>query len=71
LAVQILFEGLPTYPTAGRFWDMIEKHKVSIFYTAPTAVRSLIKASDSDPKTHPNNYDLSSLRLLGSVGETY
>jgi acetyl-CoA synthetase len=66
---EIVFEGVPTYPNAGRFWDMIARHKVSIFYTAPTAIRSLIKASDSDPATHPGKYDLSSLRLLGSVGE--
>lgn len=66
---QIIFEGIPTYPNAGRFWQMIEKHKVTIFYTAPTAIRSLIKASETDPSTHPKNYNLSSLRLLGSVGE--
>ncbi|KRH78016.1 acetyl-coenzyme A synthetase [Ferrovum sp. JA12] len=68
-ATEIVFEGVPTYPNAGRFWDMIAKHKVSIFYTAPTAIRSLIKAADSNPSVHPKNYDLSSLRLLGSVGE--
>jgi acetyl-CoA synthetase len=68
-ATEIVFEGIPTFPNAGRFWDAIAKHKVSIFYTAPTAIRSLIKASDVDPKVHPSNYDLSSLRLLGSVGE--
>jgi acetyl-CoA synthetase len=62
---QIIFEGVPTYPDAGRFWRMIQDHKVSIFYTAPTAIRSLIKAGGELPK----NYDLSSLRLLGSVGE--
>ncbi|MDP3088116.1 MAG: acetate--CoA ligase [Methylotenera sp.] len=66
---QIIFEGIPTYPDASRFWQMIAKHKVTIFYTAPTAIRSLIKAADTAPSTHPNNYDLSSLRLLGSVGE--
>ena len=66
---EVVFEGVPTYPNAGRFWDMIQKHKVSIFYTAPTAIRSLVKASDTDPAVHPKNYDLSSLRLLGSVGE--
>jgi acetyl-CoA synthetase len=48
---------------------MIAKHKVSIFYTAPTAIRSLIKASETTPEVHPKNYNLSSLRLLGSVGE--
>ncbi|MBU2407861.1 MAG: acetate--CoA ligase, partial [Gammaproteobacteria bacterium] len=68
-ATQVVFEGVPTYPHAGRFWQMIEKHKVSIFYTAPTAIRSLIKAADSDEKVHPKNWDLSSLRILGTVGE--
>jgi len=66
---QIVFEGVPTFPNAGRFWEMIQKHKATIFYTAPTAIRSLIKASNTDPSVHPKNYDLSSLRLLGSVGE--
>jgi len=66
---QVVFEGVPTYPDAGRFWQMIERHKVSIFYTAPTAIRSLIKAAESDPKVHPRNSDLSSLRIIGSVGE--
>ena len=60
---------MPTYPDAGRFWKMIQDHKVSIFYTAPTAIRSLIKAADNNPTVHPKQYDLSSLRLLGSVGE--
>ncbi len=68
-ATQVIFEGIPTFPHAGRFWQMIEKHKVSIFYTAPTAIRSLIKAAESDEKVHPKNWDLSSLRILGSVGE--
>lgn len=68
-ATELVFEGVPTYPNAGRFWQMIQKHKVSIFYTAPTAIRSLIKAADSDASIHPKQYDLSSLRLLGSVGE--
>ncbi len=68
-ATQVVFEGIPTYPDASRFWQMIEKHKVSIFYTAPTAIRSLIKAAETTPSTHPKNFDLSSLRLLGSVGE--
>jgi len=68
-ATEVVFEGVPTYPNAGRFWQMIHKHKVSIFYTAPTAIRSLIKACDTDPATHPGRFDLSSLRLLGSVGE--
>jgi acetyl-CoA synthetase len=66
---ELVFEGVPTYPNAGRFWDMIQRHKVTIFYTAPTAIRSLIKASEVDPTTHPRNYDLASLRILGSVGE--
>jgi acetyl-CoA synthetase len=66
---QIVFEGVPTFPNAGRFWEMIQKHKATIFYTAPTAIRSLIKASNTDPNVHPKKYDLSSLRLLGSVGE--
>jgi acetyl-CoA synthetase len=68
-ATQIVFEGIPTFPNAGRFWEMIQRHKVSVFYTAPTAIRSLIKAGESDPATHPKQYDLSSLRLLGTVGE--
>ncbi|HXZ08531.1 MAG TPA: acetate--CoA ligase, partial [Paraburkholderia sp.] len=66
---QVVFEGVPTYPNAGRFWDMIAKHKVSLFYTAPTAIRSLIKAAEADAKVHPKSYDLSSLRVLGTVGE--
>ncbi len=68
-ATQIVFEGVPTYPNAGRFWEMIQRHKATIFYTAPTAIRSLIKASDADMKVHPQHFDLKSLRLLGSVGE--
>jgi acetyl-CoA synthetase len=64
-ATEVVFEGVPTYPDAGRFWQMIEKHKVSVFYTAPTAIRSLIKLGADLPK----QYDLSSLRLLGTVGE--
>ncbi|HEY4081561.1 MAG TPA: acetate--CoA ligase [Burkholderiaceae bacterium] len=66
---EIVFEGIPTFPDAGRFWQMIEKHKVTIFYTAPTAIRSLIKAAEGNEAVHPKRYDLSSLRLLGSVGE--
>ena len=66
---QVVFEGVPTYPDAGRFWRMIQDHKVSIFYTAPTAIRSLIKTSDAVAAHHPKSYDMSSLRLLGSVGE--
>ena len=68
-ATQIIFEGIPTFPNAGRFWQMIERHKCSIFYTAPTAIRSLIKAAESDAAVHPDRSDLSSLRILGSVGE--
>ncbi len=64
-ATQVIFEGIPTYPDAGRFWKMIQDHKVTTFYTAPTAIRSLIKLGGDLPK----QYDLSSLRLLGSVGE--
>ena len=66
---QMIFEGIPVYPDAGRFWKMIQDHKATIFYTAPTAIRSLIKASDTNPAIAPKNYDLSSLRLLGTVGE--
>ncbi len=62
---EVVFEGIPTYPDAGRFWKMIQLHKVSIFYTAPTAIRSLIKLGGDLPP----QYDLSSLRLLGTVGE--
>jgi acetyl-CoA synthetase len=64
-ATEIIFEGVPTYPDAGRFWKMIQDHKCSVFYTAPTAIRSLIKAGGDLPK----KYDLSSLRILGTVGE--
>ena len=62
---QLIFEGIPTYPDAGRFWKMIQDHKVTTFYTAPTAIRSLIKLGHDLPE----KYDLSSLRLLVSVGE--
>ena len=68
-STQLIYEGIPTFPHAGRFWQMIEKHHVSIFYTAPTAIRSLIKASELNKESNPDTYDLSSLRLLGSVGE--
>ena len=64
-ATEIVFEGVPTYPDAGRFWKIIRDHKVSVFYTAPTAIRSLIKAGHD----LPTKYDLSSLRILGTVGE--
>jgi acetyl-CoA synthetase len=66
---EIVFEGVPTYPDAGRFWKMIQDHKVSVFYTAPTAIRSLIKSAEANDAVHPKSYDLSSLRILGSVGE--
>ena len=68
-ATQVVFEGVPTYPDASRFWKMIQDHKVSIFYTAPTAIRSLIKAAESNAAVHPDRFDLRSLRILGSVGE--
>jgi acetyl-CoA synthetase len=68
-ATEIVFEGVPSYPDAGRFWQTIQKHDVTIFYTAPTAIRSLIKSGENAPESHPRNFDLSSLRLLGSVGE--
>jgi acetyl-CoA synthetase len=64
-ATEIIFEGVPVYPDAGRFWKMIQDHKCTVFYTAPTAIRSLIKAGGDLPK----KYDLSSLRVLGTVGE--
>ncbi|HQS02522.1 MAG: acetate--CoA ligase [Halothiobacillus sp. 24-54-40] len=62
---QVIFEGIPSYPDGGRFWQMIERHKVSVFYTAPTAIRALMKLGDELPAQS----DLSSLRLLGTVGE--
>jgi acetyl-CoA synthetase len=64
-ATSLVFEGVPNYPTASRFWDVCEKHKVTIFYTAPTAIRALMGAGDDYVK----QADLSSLRILGSVGE--
>jgi len=57
-ATEIIFEGIPTYPNAGRFWQMVERHKCSIFYTAPTAIRALIKSAETDPKVHPDRSDL-------------
>jgi len=68
-ATQVVFEGIPTFPNPGRFWEMIDRHKVSVFYTAPTAIRALVRAGQTSPDHHPRKYDLSSLRLLGSVGE--
>jgi acetyl-CoA synthetase len=64
-ATVVMFEGVPNYPDYGRFWQVIAKHKVNLFYTAPTALRSLMKEGDKWPNLH----DLSSLRLLGTVGE--
>ncbi|MBX7125642.1 MAG: acetate--CoA ligase [Cyclobacteriaceae bacterium] len=64
-ATSLMFEGIPSWPDMGRFWQVIEKHKVNIFYTAPTAIRSLQNA----PLSFVERHDLSSLRLLGSVGE--
>jgi len=64
-ATTLMFEGIPSWPDMGRFWQVIEKHKVNIFYTAPTAIRSLEKA----PLSLVEKYDLSSLKVLGSVGE--
>jgi len=64
-ATQVVFEGVPNYPDHGRFWEVIAKHKVNIFYTAPTAIRALMREGEAPVKTH----DRSSLRLLGTVGE--
>ena len=64
-ATILIYEGAPTYPDVGRFWSICEKHSVTIFYTAPTAIRALMKHGDEIPA----NYDLSKLRLLGTVGE--
>lgn len=64
-ATTLMFEGVPTYPTPARFWEVCEKHKVNIFYTAPTAIRALMGSGNS----HVENSDLSSLKVLGSVGE--
>lgn len=62
---QVVYEGAPNHPDFGRFWDLVERYKVSVFYTAPTAIRAFIKAGDHFPESR----NLSSLRLLGSVGE--
>lgn len=64
-ATTLMFEGVPTFPDAGRFWEVCEKHKVNIFYTAPTAIRALMAFGEE----FPAKYDLSALRALGSVGE--
>ena len=65
-AITVMFEGVPNYPDFGRFWQVVEKHQVNLFYTAPTALRALMKEGDS----WVEKYDRSSLRLLGTVGET-
>ncbi len=64
-ATSVMFEGVPTYPDVGRFWQVVEQHKITIFYTAPTAIRALMRHGDDPVK----KYDRSSLRLLGTVGE--
>ena len=64
-ATTMMFEGVPNYPDFGRFWQIVEQHQVNIFYTAPTALRALMKEGDD----WPSRYDLSSLRILGTVGE--
>ena len=64
-ATTLMYEGTPTHPRPDRFWDIIERHRVTIFYTAPTAIRTFVRLGDEHPKKH----DLSSLRLLGTVGE--
>lgn len=64
-ATQVIYEGVPSYPDPGRIWRMIQRHKITVFYTSPTLIRSLTRVGD----WIPNKYDLSSLRLLGSVGE--
>ncbi|MGC8938322.1 MAG: acetate--CoA ligase, partial [Thermodesulfovibrio sp.] len=64
-ATSLMFEGVPTYPNPGRFWEIVEKHRVNIFYTAPTAIRALMR----EGQQWPYKYDLSSLRILGTVGE--
>ena len=64
-ATSVMFEGVPTFPDAGRFWQIVNKFKCTVFYTAPTAIRSLIRLGEE----WPNKYDMSTLRVLGSVGE--
>jgi acetyl-CoA synthetase len=65
-ATSVMFEGVPNFPDFGRFWDVVDKHKINLFYTAPTALRALMKEGNA----HVTSRDLSSLRLLGTVGET-
>lgn len=60
-----LFESTPVYPDPGRYWDMVQRHKITQFYTAPTAIRLLMRYGDE----HPAKYDTSSLKVLGTVGE--
>jgi len=60
-----MYEGVPTFPSNDRFWDIVERHKVTQFYTAPTAIRALMRYGDEPV----NKHDLSSLRILGTVGE--
>ncbi|MEK0346658.1 MAG: AMP-binding protein, partial [Nitrosopumilus sp.] len=64
-ATSLMFEGVPTYPNPDRFWDIVEKYQVNLFYTAPTALRAIMREGDE----WPNKHDLSSLRILGTVGE--
>jgi acetyl-CoA synthetase len=64
-ATTVMFESIPTYPDSGRYWDMVQRHGITIFYTAPTAIRAIARDGDS----HVTRYDRSSLRVLGSVGE--
>ncbi|MGE5799225.1 MAG: acetate--CoA ligase [Syntrophaceae bacterium] len=64
-ATSLMFEGIPTYPNPGRFWDIVDKHRINIIYTAPTAIRALMREGEK----WVDNHDLSSLRLLGTVGE--
>jgi len=64
-ATSVMFEGVPTYPDAGRFWDVVDKYKVKQFYTAPTAIRALLAQGNE----HVTSRDLSSLKILGTVGE--
>jgi len=64
-ATSVMFEGVPTYPDAGRFWEIVDKFKITVFYTAPTAIRALMRLGDE----WPAKYKLDSLRILGTVGE--
>ncbi len=64
-ATSVMFEGVPTYPDIDRFWEIVERHKITHFYTAPTAIRALMRYGEEPVKKH----DLSSLKVLGTVGE--